>query len=82
MSKHLIQSIAAFALICGAPLLQAQVLGGAGGLGGSLAAMAWARSAAWVSKIGSKKSGGTFAGSAAFFSATTCESDQFEPSCC
>ena len=36
--KHLIKPVAAFALICGAPLLQAQVLGGGatGGLGGTL----------------------------------------------
>ena len=38
MNKYFIKSAAAFALICGAPLLQAQVLGGGatGGLGGSL----------------------------------------------
>ena len=36
--KYLIKPVAAFALICGAPLLQAQVLGGGatGGLGGTL----------------------------------------------
>src|SRR3954465_5402844 len=36
--KHVIKPVAAFALLCGAPLLQAQVLGGgaAGGLGGNL----------------------------------------------
>src|SRR5688572_21753275 len=37
-SKPFVKAIAAFALVCGAPLIQAQVLGGgaAGGLGGGL----------------------------------------------
>jgi hypothetical protein len=38
MNKNFLKSLAAFALICGAPLVQAQVLGGGatGGLGGNL----------------------------------------------
>src|SRR5262245_1589803 len=38
MFKSIIKPVAAFALICGAPLIQAQVLGGGatGGLGGGL----------------------------------------------
>src|SRR3954465_9579179 len=36
MNKALIKSAVAFALVCGAPLIQAQVLGGGGGLGGNL----------------------------------------------
>ena len=36
--KHLIKPVAVLAVICGAPVLQAQILGGGagGGLGGSL----------------------------------------------